>query len=72
MARFKKICVAEHQIIDENLDIQDVGHNGAEEYINKAALLECLYKMVTENALEEKFVREEAFREVINLILNIS
>lgn len=30
-----KICVAPHQIFDYDLDIQEVGHNGAEEYIRK-------------------------------------
>lgn len=35
-----KICVAPHQILDYNLDVQSVGHNGAEEYIRKDALLE--------------------------------
>ncbi len=35
-----KICVAPHQIFDYDLDIQEVGHNGAEEYIRKDALLE--------------------------------
>lgn len=34
-----KICVALHQIFDYDLDIQEVGHNGAEEYIRKDALL---------------------------------
>ena len=34
-----KICVAPHQISDYDLDIQDVGHNGAEEYIRKNLLL---------------------------------
>ena len=37
-----KICVAPHQISDYDLDIQEVGHNGAEEYIRKDALLEKL------------------------------
>lgn len=35
-----KICVAPHQISVYDLDIQSVGHNGAEEYIRKDALLE--------------------------------
>lgn len=35
-----KICVAPHQIFDYDLDIQEVGHNGAEEYIRKNALIE--------------------------------
>lgn len=35
-----KICVAPHQIFDYDLDTQDVGHNEAEEYIRKDALLE--------------------------------
>ena len=35
-----KICVAPHQIFDYDLEIQEVGHNGAEEYIRKDALLE--------------------------------
>ena len=35
-----KICVAPHQIDDYDLDIQEVGHNGAVEYIRKEALLE--------------------------------
>lgn len=37
-----KICVAPHQIFDYDLEIQEVGHNGAEEYIRKEALLEWL------------------------------
>ena len=37
-----KICVAPHQIFDYDLDIQDVGHNGAEEYIRKDKILEVL------------------------------
>lgn len=37
-----KICVAPHQIFDYDLDIQEVGHNGAEEYIRKDALMEWL------------------------------
>ena len=35
-----KIVGAPHQIDDYDLDIQSVGHNGAEEYIRKEALLE--------------------------------
>ena len=35
-----KICVAPHQIFDYDLDVQEVGHNGAEEYIRKDALME--------------------------------
>lgn len=35
-----KICVAPRQIFVYDLDIQEVGHNGAEEYIRKGALLE--------------------------------
>lgn len=41
----EKICVAPHQISDFDLDIQEVGHNGAEEYIRKDALLEWMDKM---------------------------
>ena len=37
-----KICVAPHQVFDNDLEIQEVGHNGAEEYIRKEALLEWL------------------------------
>lgn len=37
-----KICVAPHQIFDYDLDIQEVGHNGAEDYIRKDALLKLL------------------------------
>lgn len=37
-----KICVAPHQISDYDLDIQDVGHNGAVEYIRKDALMEII------------------------------
>ena len=47
-----KICVAPHQIFDYDLDIQEVGHNGAEEYIRKDALLEWLRKTEDE-ALNE-------------------
>lgn len=39
-----KICVAPHQIFDYDLEIQEVGHNGAEEYIRKDALIEWLRK----------------------------
>ena len=35
-----KISVAPHQITDYDLDIQEVGHNGAEEYVRKEALIE--------------------------------
>ena len=35
-----KICVAPHQIFDYDLEIQEVGHNGAEEYVRKDALIE--------------------------------
>ena len=35
-----KIIVAPHQVFDYDLDIQAVGHNGAEEYIRKDAVLE--------------------------------
>ena len=35
-----KIIVAPHQIFDNDLDTQEVGHNGAMEYIRKDALLE--------------------------------
>jgi len=41
-----KICVAPHQIFDYDLEIQEVGHNGAEEYIRKDALIEWLLKGV--------------------------
>lgn len=34
-----KIIVAPHQITDYDLDFQEVGHNGAEEYVRKDALL---------------------------------
>ena len=37
-----KICVAPHQIFDYDLEIQEVGHNGAEEYIRKDALIELI------------------------------
>ena len=40
MNGFDKICVAPHQITDYDLDFQEVGHNGAEEYIRKGELIE--------------------------------
>ena len=43
-----KICVAPHQIFDYDLEIQEVGHNGAEEYIRKEALLEWANKRLEE------------------------
>lgn len=43
-----KICVAPHQITDYDLDIQEVGHNGAEEYIRKDALLDYFHQRVEE------------------------
>lgn len=48
MATPEKICVAPHQIFDYDLEIQEVGHNGAEEYIRKDALIEWI------NAQQEK------------------
>ena len=39
-----KICVAPHQIFAYDLEIPEVGHNGAEEYIRKDALIEWLRK----------------------------
>lgn len=39
-----KICVAPYQIFDYDLEIQEVGHNGAEEYIRKDTLIEWLRK----------------------------
>ena len=35
-----KIIVSPHEVFDYDLDIQEVGHNGAEEYIHKEAILE--------------------------------
>ena len=43
-----KICVSPDQIFDYDLEIQEVGHNGAEEYIRKEALLEKLEKVSAE------------------------
>ena len=40
MEGFDKICVSHQQIINYDLDFQEVGHNGAEEYIRKDALIE--------------------------------
>lgn len=40
--------------------------------INKNALLEYLYKIITKSVLKEKYIREETFGDVIKLILNIS
>lgn len=40
MNTLDKICVAPHQITDYDLDIQQIGHNGAEEYIRKNTLME--------------------------------
>ena len=45
-----KICVAPHQIFDYDLDIQEVGHNGAEDYIRKDALLDWIKDQLKENA----------------------
>ena len=44
-----KIIVSPHEVFDYDLDIQEVGHNGAEEYIRKGALLEW-GKEIAENA----------------------
>lgn len=43
-----KICVSPDQIFDYDLEIQEVGHNGAEEYIRKKSLLEKLEKAAAE------------------------
>lgn len=48
-----KICVAPHQIFDYDLEIQEVGHNGAEEYIRKDALIEWLKENLQEACDEE-------------------
>lgn len=48
-----KICVAPHQIFDYDLEIQEVGHNGAEEYIRKNALIEWLKENLQEACDEE-------------------
>ena len=45
MEALDKICVAPHQIFDYDLEIQEVGDNGAEEYIRKDALVEWLSDM---------------------------
>lgn len=41
-----KICVAPHQIFDYDLEIQEVCHNGAEEYIRKNTLIEWASNML--------------------------
>ena len=48
-----KICVAPHQIFDYDLEIQEVGHNGAEEYIRKNTLIEWLKENLQEACDEE-------------------
>ena len=57
-----KICVSPHQITDYDLEIQEVGHNGAEEYIRKEALLEWL---IDEMDKSEKFSTCEHYSNVI-------
>lgn len=63
-----KICVAPHQISDYDLEIQEVGHNGAEEYIRKDALMEWLEWMITKEGSIEGFIGgyDFALKEVIN------
>lgn len=70
MAKYNKICVAEHQIWDNDLDIQAVGHNGAEEYINKNELITWLEKKIAENSTAENWCakKADAFNEVISKI----
>ena len=61
-----KICVAPHQIFDYDLDIQEVGHNGAEEYIRKDALLKWLNQMLEVSAQSLEFQRNYAYGKVID------
>ena len=58
-----KICVAPHQITDYDLDIQEVGHNGAEEYIRKEALLEWAKQNQYDS---ETIVQDDFWQEVID------
>ena len=61
-----KICVAPHQIFDYDLDIQEVGHNGAEEYIRKDALVEFLNEKLQESADRLDFRTNKAYAEVLD------
>ena len=66
-----KICVAPHQITDYDLDIQDVGHNGAVEYIRKDALVEWLKERISdgdEEGLMTNQIANLAYKDVIDKI----
>ena len=63
-----KICVAPHQISDYDLDIQEVGHNGAEEYIRKEALM----KWAKQKQLDSlTIVADNFWQEVIDKLNSI-
>lgn len=61
-----KICVAPHQIFDYDLDIQEVGHNGAEEYIRKDALVEWAKANLQDRDNWNEKSAADAFWEVID------
>lgn len=60
-----KICVAPHQVFDNDLEIQEVGHNGAEEYIRKEAMLEW-----AENWGKYKLRTDDGFLYAMELLIN--
>lgn len=64
-----KIVVAPHQIDDYDLDIQSVGHNGAEEYIRKDALLEWAKETyLSENA---SAIRKVCFKQLVEKLMSM-
>ena len=62
-----KIIVSPHEIFDYDLDIQEVGHNGAEEYIRKETLLEWAKEqwLHTRNGTMADQIRSSAYEEMI-------
>lgn len=65
-----KICVSPHQIFDYDLNIQDVGHNGAEEYFRKDFIKAEIEKKIKE--LPEDWNGSDAAKwayiDILNLI----
>lgn len=60
---YNKIVASPSQIFDNDLDVQVVGHNGAEEYIRKEALLEWAKAELSHaNANIEAYPYENAYR----------
>ena len=65
-----KIIVAPHQITDYDLDLQEVGHNGAQEYIRKDALLEFINEKLQESVDRLDFRTNKAYAEVLDKLNN--